>query len=165
MSVGRRSVPDMTTSADDTVDRILLAVAQHHRGDVAGARAAFAALWRDIGPEGDPLHVVTFAHHYADTHDDPAQRQEWDLRALAAADALTDERAQRYAASLQVRGFYPSLHANVADNYVALGDPAAARRHLAAAREHVDALADDAYGALVREYLAKIESRLRHVAA
>lgn len=146
------------------MSRILRAAGLHQQGDAAGARAAFAALWRDIGPDGDPLHVVAFAHYYADTHDDPAVTQEWDLRALAAADAVTDERAQRYAASLQVRGFYPSLHANVADNHIALGEPAAARVHLDAARAHLDALPDDAYGALVREYLAKLEARLRHVA-
>ena len=150
----------MSTGTDQVMDRIMQATALHQRGDPAAATAAFTALWAEIGPDGDPLHVVALAHYFADVHDDPAARQEWDLRALAAADALTDDRARTYHASLDVAGFYPSLHANVADNHAALGEYDLARAHLAMARELQDRLGQDAYGELVREYLDKIEARL-----
>lgn len=141
----------MTTSVDETMNRIARAI---------GSRATLDELWREIGPDGDPLHVVTLAHFLADVQDTPEAKQEWDLRALAAAESLTEERARSYHESLSVHGFFPSLHANVADNYAAMGRYDLAREHLAKAHQHVHLLRDDAYGAVVRSYLAKIESRL-----
>ncbi len=156
-------MPGVGTGDDQTMDRIMRATALHQRGDPAAATAAFTALWAEIGPDGDPLHVVALAHYFADVHDDPARRQEWDLVALAAADSLTDDRARSYHASLDVLAFYPSLHANVAENYAALGEDELARHHLAAAREHQERLGQDAYGELMRGYLDKIEARLATV--
>jgi hypothetical protein len=150
----------VTTSVDETMNRIMMATAAYQRGEVAEAKEEFARLWREIGPDGDPLHVVTLAHFVADAQDDPAARLEWDLRALAAVDGLTDERARSYHASLSVRSFYPSLHANVADNYAQLGDLRRAREHLTKARSYQHLLSDDNYGALVRSYLDKVETRL-----
>ncbi|WP_296388647.1 hypothetical protein [Williamsia sp.] len=90
------------------------------------------------------------AHHLADLYDDPARALMWDVRALDAADALTDDWAQHHHASLQVAGFYPSLHLNLADNLRRLGSFDAAAEHLAAARERASALPDGDYGALIR---------------
>ncbi|WP_284741126.1 hypothetical protein [Amycolatopsis sp. RTGN1] len=137
-------------------DEVLVAIdaglRQHIGGDRAGAYATFTALWASIGPDGDPLHRVALAHHMADVCDDPAQELEWDLRALAAAGAMTD--------SATARGFYPSLHLNLGEDYRKLGDMAAAREQLSLARARLDALCDDDYAAGIRLALDGLAERL-----
>ncbi|WP_280335424.1 hypothetical protein [Nocardia wallacei] len=138
------------TQTDATMAAITEAVGVGRQGDSATARQRLTALWESIGADGDPLHRCTLAHYLADLCDHAAESLTWDVRALDAADSLTDERTQRHHASLSVRGFYPSLHLNLADNYRRLGAFEAAHRHLAAAEARTDALADDGYGAGVR---------------
>ena len=133
---------------------------RHIGGDRAGAHATFTALWAEIGEDGDPLHRVALAHHMADVCDDPAEELAWDLRALAAADSLTDDRAKEYHASLAVRGFYPSLHLNLGEDYRKLGDLDAARAQLALAYEKLDALGEDDYAAGIRLALDGLAERL-----
>ncbi|MFQ6226640.1 hypothetical protein [Nocardia sp. NPDC002869] len=143
-------------SPDTTMDAITAAVTLGRSGGTAAARERLLEIWRGIGDAGDPLHRCTLAHYLADLHDDPAQALAWDVRALDAADALTDDRVQRHHASLRVAGFYPSLHLNLADNYRRLGSWDAAAEQLAAARERLDALSDDAYGAMIRTALDEV---------
>ncbi|MEU4673336.1 hypothetical protein AB0F91_36630 [Amycolatopsis sp. NPDC023774] len=145
---------------DDVMVAIDAGLRKHIAGDRAGAREAFLALWQEIGEDGDPLHRCALAHHLADVCDEPAEELEWDLRALAAADSLTDERAQQYHSTLAVRGFYPSLHLNLGEDYRKLGDLDAARRHLASAREKLDALGEDDYAAGIRAALEGLAERL-----
>jgi AraC-like DNA-binding protein len=137
-------------------DEVLVAIdaglRQHIGGDRAGAYATFTALWASIGPDGDPLHRVALAHHMADVCDDPAEELEWDLRALAAAGAMTD--------SATARGFYPSLHLNLGEDYRKLGDVAAAREQLSLARARLDALCDDDYATGIRLALDGLAERL-----
>jgi hypothetical protein len=146
------------SSADETMAAITGAVAAGRGGDRDSARDALHRIWDSFGPQGDPLHRCTLAHYLADLYDDAAQALIWDTRALDAADSLTDDRAQRYHAGLHVRGFYPSLHLNIADNLRRLGSFDAAQHHLAAAREYLDALGDDAYGATVRSAVFEVEA-------
>jgi hypothetical protein len=75
--------------------------------------------------------------------EDLAEELRWDLRALAAADELTDRRAREHHHSLAVAGFYPSLHLNLADVHRRLGDEERARDHLTRAEHAVDTLGDD----------------------
>jgi hypothetical protein len=139
----------------------LMAVQQAAQtGDRGEARRRFAALWEEIGEDGDPLHRVTLAHYMADVQDDPADELDWDLRALAAADSLTDERAQAHHATLAVRGFYPSLHLNVADDCRRLGRLDDARRHLGLAEAALPDLPDGGYGDLIRSGIARLRERL-----
>lgn len=149
----------MTTdqlSPDTTMNAITEAVTLGRSGDTATARDRLLALWRDIGTGGDPLHRCTLAHYLADLYEDPAQALAWDIRALDAADALTDDRVQQQYVGLRVAGFYPSLHLNLADNYRRLGSWATATEHLAAARARLDTLAEDAYGTLIRTTLDEV---------
>lgn len=141
---------------DSTMNAITEAVALGRTGDLATARDRLLEIWHGIGPVGDPLHRCTLAHYLADLYDDPALALAWDIRALDAADALTDDRVQRHHASLQVAGFFPSLHLNLADNYRRLGSWNAAAEHLAAARARLDALPDDVYGTMIRTALAEV---------
>ncbi|MFF4711023.1 hypothetical protein ACFY2V_06395 [Streptomyces eurythermus] len=146
------------TAPDAVLTRIGQVVMLHHGGDREEARSRFLDLWAEIGEDGDPLHRCTLAHYLADTHDDPVDELAWDLRALSAAEELTDGRPGGEPGS--VRGFLPSLHLNLAADYEKLGRTEAARSHLRRARSAACVLADDGYGAGVRSAISRLALRL-----
>lgn len=148
------------TSGDVVMGRIGQVIMLLHGGDREEARNRFAGLWDEIGESGDALHRCTLAHYMADTQDDPEDELLWDLRALAAAEGLDDERLGRHDAGVAVRGFYPSLHLNLAADYLKLERKEAARVHLGRARSATGALADDGYGDGVRAAIERLEWRL-----
>ncbi|MGV9264542.1 hypothetical protein ACWDRR_07780 [Kitasatospora sp. NPDC003701] len=131
------------------------------RGRTAQARESFERLWDALGERGDVFHRCVLAHYLADLQDDPRAELEWDRRALAAADSLTAERAQTYAAALQVRAFYPSLHLNLASDHLKLGEPDRAREQLERAVRSLDALPEDVYSAGIRAAVDELRRRLR----
>ncbi|MFI5965789.1 hypothetical protein ACIA8J_26945 [Streptomyces asoensis] len=140
------------TVPDALLTRIGQVVMLHHGGDREEARRRLLALWTEIGEDGAPLHRCTLAHYLADTHDDPSDELAWDLRALSA--------AQEHAGSVEVRALYPSLHLNLAADYVKLGRAEAARSHVRRARTAAVALRDDSYGDGVRAAISRMELRL-----
>ncbi|MER6206072.1 hypothetical protein [Streptomyces sp. NPDC001642] len=157
---------------DALLTRIGQVVMLHHGGDREEARERLLGLWAELGEDGDPLHRCTLAHYLADTQDDPTDELAWDLRALSAADELTDGRhagdcgdpgdtadAGREGA-VAIRAFYPSLHLNLAADYVKLDRPDAARTHIRRARSACTVLADDGYGNGVRAAIGRLELRL-----
>lgn len=144
--------------ADSTMVAITDAVTRGHAGDVAGARADLVSVWADIGPTGDAFHRCTLAHYLADLYTDPAQSLVWNVRALDAADALTDERVAEHADGVTVAGFYPSLHLNLADDFRRLGSFDVARAHLSAARIAVPELGSDGYGRMIRQAIDDVEN-------
>ncbi|MCP3821806.1 hypothetical protein NLX86_28055 [Streptomyces sp. A3M-1-3] len=148
------------SSEDVVMTRIGQALMLLHGGDREEARNRFGALWSEIGENGDPLHRCTLAHYMADTQDDPADELAWDLRALSAADGLSEERLAQHHATLAVRAFYPSLHLNLAADYVKLQRPDAARVHLDRARAATGTLADDGYGNGIRAAVERLEARM-----
>ncbi|MEV6400498.1 hypothetical protein AB0M39_37930 [Streptomyces sp. NPDC051907] len=148
-------------SGDAVMTRIGQAIMLLHGGDREEARNRFGALWSEIGEHGDPLHRCTLAHYMADTQDDPGDELAWDLRALSAAEGLGDERLAQHQEELAVRAFYPSLHLNLAADYLKLQRLEAARVHLDRARAATDALGDDGYGNGVRAAIERLERRLR----
>ncbi|MGX1567469.1 hypothetical protein [Streptomyces sp. NPDC055506] len=145
------------TAPDTVLTRIGQVVMLHHAGDREEARHRFLDLWAEIGEHGDPLHRCTLAHYLADTQDDPGDELAWDLRALTAAEEISEDGLPSGGA---VRAFYPSLHLNLADDYLKLGQRDAARLHLRRARGSAVALADDRYGEGVRAAIERLESRL-----
>lgn len=145
------------TALDDVLTRIGQVVMLHHGGDREEARSRFLDLWSEIGESGAPLHRCTLAHYLADTQDDPGDELAWDLRALSAAEELGDGDGGD---PLSIRGFYPSLHLNLAADYVKLGRAEEARGHLRCARRAADVLADDGYGDGVRAAISRLELRL-----
>ncbi|WP_329490500.1 hypothetical protein OG618_28960 [Kitasatospora sp. NBC_01246] len=151
--------------ADDRVlERLTLGlegVEAAQRGRRAQARESFEQLWHELGERGDVFHRCVLAHYLADLQDDPRAELEWDRRALAAADSLTAERAQTYAAALQVRAFYPALHLNLASDHLKLGEPEPAREQLERAVRSLDALPQDAYSAGIRTAVEELRQRLR----
>ncbi|MEU6279148.1 hypothetical protein [Streptomyces sp. NPDC047028] len=148
------------TAPDTVPTRIGQVVMLHHGGDREEARSRFLRLWAELGEHGDPLHRCTLAHYLADTQDDPADELAWDLRALSAAEELADGRSA--AGPPALRGFYPSLHLNLAADYLKLGRSEAARAHLNRARRAAGALTDDGYGHGdgVRAAISRLELRL-----
>ncbi|WP_327730671.1 hypothetical protein OG250_37390 [Streptomyces sp. NBC_00487] len=145
---------------DATMTRIGQAVMLHHGGDREEARDRLLKLWAEIGDDGAPLHRCTLAHYMADTQDDLDAELAWDLRALSAADELSDGRAAEHHDELAVRAFYPSLHLNLAADYAKLGRHDAARSHLRLARGALATLENAAHGDGVRAALTRLEARL-----
>ena len=157
---------------DALLTRIGQIVMLHHGGDREEARDRLLGLWAELGEDGDPLHRCTLAHYLADTQDDPTDELAWDLRALSAADELTDGRDARDSGDpgdvadvgqdggIAIRAFYPSLHLNLAADYVKLDRPDAARTHIRRARNACAVLADDGYGNGVRAAIGRLELRL-----
>ncbi|EFE65703.1 conserved hypothetical protein, partial [Streptomyces viridosporus ATCC 14672] len=144
------------TGPDPTMEAIGRAVVEGRSGGIAPARRKLLALWSTIGVTGDPLHRCTLAHYLADLYEDPAQGLAWNIRALDAADAVTEQRVQEHHAGLRLAGFYPSLHLNLADDYRRLGSFDAATEHMNKAREHAPDLPQDAYGAFLRAALDEV---------
>jgi hypothetical protein len=136
---------------DEVMTRIGQVVMLLHGGDREEARNRFAALWEQIGEEGEPLHRCMVAHHMADTQDDPEDELDWDVRALRAASGMSGEAA---------RGFHPSLHLNLAASYWRVGEERMALSHLGRARESCWALGEDAYGDRIRAAVGRMELRL-----
>src|SRR3954447_4872471 len=160
-SAGGPTVPAMTAPAPDpTMARVAEAMELGQQGRPAEARELFAAIWADLGPDGDPLHRVAVAHAMADLQDDPHDELAWDLRALEAVEGLSDERAAAAGVTSPVAAFYPSLHLNLGEDYRKLGDPEAARRHLDLGLAAAGTLPDDGYGAMIRGGLEGLAARL-----
>ncbi|PRZ42209.1 tetratricopeptide repeat protein [Antricoccus suffuscus] len=132
-----------------------------HQGDRGAARQRLAELWTEVGEDGDALHRCAIAHSMADLQDDPKDELVWDLRALNAADLISDARVREASHAQSVAQFYPSLHLNLADVHRRLGDPEQARRHLKLGYECASTLPDDGYGQLIGSGLDRLAERLQ----
>ncbi|MET8351590.1 MULTISPECIES: hypothetical protein [unclassified Micromonospora] len=154
---------DDQPAPDPTMTRIVNAVQLGRSGQQALARDTLTALWDEIGADGDAFHRCTLAHYLADLQGSTEAELSWDERALAAVADLTDERAQQYHHSMQVQGFLPSLHLNLADDHRRLGNTALAREHLALAERFVGRLPDDPYGEMIRAGIRNATEALESV--
>jgi hypothetical protein len=149
---------------DAMMTRIGRGIELSQHGERAAARQLFAQVWSDIGGEsGDPLHRCALAHSMADVQDDVHEELLWDLRALEAADLITDERATQAGVASPVAGFYPSLHLNLGECYRKLGELDRAREHLKLGQDSVTALGDDGYGLMIKGGLDRLSERLTSV--
>ena len=131
------------------IARVTEASTLTHTGRRAEAIALLEAMWNEASRTGDAYEACVVAHFMAHARDDAQAQLTWHLRALHAADAAGADR---------VRAFYPSLHANLAETYLRLGDGASARRHVEHARGALHLLDADAYGETVRHLVARLES-------
>jgi hypothetical protein len=148
------------TGPDGVMARIGEALALGQQGQRAEARAAFSDIWAEICDNGEPLHRCTVAHHMADVQDDPGDELAWDLRALEAADSVTDEAAAAAGATGPAAAFYPSLHLNLGEDYRKLGNAAGAHRHLDLGRQAATFLGDDPYSSMIKAGLDGLAERL-----
>ncbi|TJZ44594.1 hypothetical protein FCH28_30175 [Streptomyces piniterrae] len=148
------------TEPDPVMAEIGRGIELSHSGEREAAHRLFADLWDSIGATGDAFHRCVLAHSMADVQDDPREELVWDLRALEAADLISDERARQGGVAGSVAVFYPSLHLNLGDVYRRLGDLGHARDHLARGRAAVGELVDDEYGQLIRRGLDRLAHQL-----
>jgi hypothetical protein len=140
------------------VDEIRAGVRLREAGKVAEANDLFLSLCPAV-EEGDDAFARCFlAHSLADVQDDPREELRWDLLALAAAADVTEERAAEQEVPGGRLGLYPSLHLNLAEDYVRLGDDEAARRHYLAGREHLHLLDEHEYGQSIRAAFEEYEA-------
>ncbi|HEU5152370.1 MAG TPA: hypothetical protein VFU19_17905 [Iamia sp.] len=125
-----------------------------HQGDRAAARALLAEAWAATA-DGPAVLRCAVAHARADVEDDPGDERAWDERALAEADVAAAE--PPVAGLPPITALRPSLHLNLADVHRRLGDPVAARAHVAHGRAALAALPPDAPQPHVAAALDRIE--------
>jgi hypothetical protein len=117
------------------------------RAEVEGradeARRLFREAW-DVA--GDDYEACVAAHYLARHQDTPEDVLRWNVECLDRADRVGDER---------VRGFYPSLHVNIAQAQRDLGDEGEARRHYEAAAARVGDVPAGPYGDGIRFAVAE----------
>lgn len=146
--------------ANPVMARIGTAIAASQSGDRDAARRQLADAWLQLGPDGDPFHRCALAHAMADVQDDLREELWWDLHALEAAGLLTDERVHAGGVVGPAAGLYPSLHLNLADVYLRLGEPERSAEHVASARAALQHLPDDGYRAMIEQALERVEREL-----
>lgn len=122
-------------------------------GNRGGAHALLAQLWAAALQAGDQYRACVVAHFLAHAYVEPGLQLDWHLRALVAADAVSDER---------VRGFYPSLYANVAEVYLRLGNLTQSRAYIDRAHAAAHVLPEDSYGRMIRSLIARVMEVLDH---
>ena len=115
---------------------------------MTGDATLFQQAWE---ARADDFDACVAAHYLARHQSDPRAALEWNLRALEHADAAGAER---------VRGFYPSLHLNLAKSYEDTGDLTAATRHYELAGKAVRELPDDGYSAMIRRGVSSGRARV-----
>jgi hypothetical protein len=142
----------------DPIDQIREIVRLAEDGKGAEARELLYSLWQDGPQRSDPLVECVLAHHLADLEDDPREELRWDLLSLAAAESVTDLRASERRVRGGRFGLYPSIHLNLAEDYLKLGDRDAARQSVLAAGEHLHLLPDDSYGRRIRAGFERLEA-------
>ena len=148
----------------DAIDEIRAAVRLAEDGKVAEAREALDSLWQDMLQRSDALAECVLAHHLADLQEDPREELRWDLLSLAAAERVTDVRASERSVPGGRLGLYPSIHLNLAEDYLKLGDRDAARQSFVAAGEHLHVLEEDEYGRRIRAGYEQMEAQLANAA-
>lgn len=142
---------------DDLMAKVTATVRRGQAGERDAAREELESLWAEVEHGGgDDFHRCVIAHFLADLQDTQRDELMWDERALAAVHGVSDERAQQFDQSLQVRGFMPSLYVSLADDHRRLGNATSAREFLEKAQATSDALGEDAYGELVRGILGQV---------
>jgi tetratricopeptide (TPR) repeat protein len=101
--------------------------AQGMQAETEGRAADAHALFREAWYAATDDYEACVASHYLARHQNtPKDTLRWNQECLDRADRVDDER---------VRGFYPSLHLNMARAHAELGDNETARKHYQSAAE------------------------------
>jgi hypothetical protein len=122
-------------------------IVQGMKAEVEGRPDAAADLFLQAWDVAVDDYDACIAAHYVARHQKtPNDTLHWNQVCLDRADKVGDER---------VRGFYPSLHLNLARAHVDLGDREAARDHFRRAAERIHDAAAGPYGEGIRFAVAK----------
>jgi hypothetical protein len=151
--------PDL--SADQNVaSRLTAAISHFHQGQREHARQEFGAIWQQLKDTPDPYRACILAHFMADTQDRLEDELYWDIIALDAAfQALSATGASR-SGDLDVNTFLPSLHLNLGDDYLRLGDDVKSAEQLCLAQKALKALPDSPYCVTIRGGITRLEEQL-----
>ena len=133
------------------IDEIRTGVRLREAGKPAEARELLTALWPEVNAATDAFARCFLAHSLADVQDDPREELRWDVIALDAGEAVSEGQAAKREIPGGRRGLLPSLHLNLAESYVRVGDEDRASEHYRAGLEMVPFLGDDSYGDSLRE--------------
>lgn len=147
---------ETAATPDPTMEAISKAVVRGREGDIESARSDLLAIWQRIGVAGEPFHRCTLAHYLADLYEDPAEALVWDVRALDAADTLTDGRTKQFDPGFDVAGFLPSLYLNIADNLRRLASFDTASTHVETAKELSAALTAGPYADQMARWIQQV---------
>ncbi|MFB4285224.1 MULTISPECIES: hypothetical protein [unclassified Nonomuraea] len=107
------------------------------------AKGFFQQAWEIAG---DDYEACIAAHYLARHQSTPQQTLHWNQECLNRADLVADDR---------VRGFYASLHVNIAKAYGDLGEPDRAREHFERATAHIDDVPPGQYADWTRVAIAE----------
>jgi hypothetical protein len=127
------------------------AIRLRESGQPEDARDILSALWPRVEAADDPFARCFLSHSLADVQDDPREELRWDLVALEAAETVTEDRARERGVPGGRRGLYPSLHLNLAESYLRVGEEDQAREHYATGLEFVPHLGQDPYSDSIRD--------------
>jgi hypothetical protein len=133
------------------IDQIRKGIRLREAGKPAEARELLTALWPEVNAANDAFARCFLAHSLADVQDDPREELRWDVIALEAGEAVTEEQAAAREVPGGRRGLLPSLHLNLAESYLRVGDEDSARNHYRIGLGFVPFLGDDDYGNGIRE--------------
>jgi hypothetical protein len=137
--------------ADSVFGEIHEGIRLREAGKAEDARVLLSALWPQVDAAADPFARCFLAHSLADVQDDPGEELRWDLVAMKAGEAVTEGRARERGVPGGRRGLFPSLHLNLAESYLRVGEEYQAREHYAAGLEFVPHLGQDPYSDSIRD--------------
>lgn len=158
--MAREYTRTVTEQPDEMMRRVQSGIELGQRGDRDAARQVLQRAWDDLGPDGDPLHRCAVAHSMADVQDEARDELAWDLRALASATQLSDTRIAEAGIDGSVRGFYPSLHLNLAAVYHRLGETGSALEHVKLGLASLADLSPNGYLDEIRASLERLQHQL-----
>lgn len=135
----------------NVIDRVREGIRLREAGETAEARGLLSALWPEVGAADDAFARCFLAHSLADVQDDPHEELRWDVAALEAGEAVTEAQAEERQIPGGRNGLMPSLHLNLAESYLRVGDAEHARDHYRKGLAFVPFLGDDDYGDGIRD--------------
>ena len=144
---------------EPTMAEVMRSVALMQSGEREEARSKLLGLWQRLGPNGAPSLRSSVAHFLADTEDEPELELGWDRLALEAATGVTDGTCNP-ALTQELEAFLPSLHLNVGDAYRRVGNLEMAKLHAETGIKCSHVIADEGYGATVKEALRRLRERV-----
>lgn len=116
-------------------------------GRAAEAKELFERAWQAAT---DDYEACIAAHYLARHQETREQTLAWNEESLRRAELVGGER---------IAGFLPSLYLNLGHSHEELGDPKQARALYLLAEEHLTAVPDGDYGAMVRDGVARALKR------
>jgi hypothetical protein len=137
---------------------ILDAIGEAQTGDRATGRRRLLGCWEQTEPSQHAYRCV-LAHYLADVQTTVDDEVSWDTTALEEYAYLGDGDLAAVGIS-EAAGLAPSLHLNLGDGYLRQGRLAEAAVQARAGLASIDVLADDGYGRMVREGLARLADRV-----